>query len=211
MVVVIWKYMEDGVKSDLVLGGENVDSSSRSAFWKENMVLVIILCLIGVAIVGLSTAILVVNIANGRDGQNGIVVELPGPVGEHGEKYAPSMQALRFSNMVEEKLNDDGKYDIGDALKDYENAYAFAEDELKFYLAVQQAWLVYNFYGDANYARKVLEGVKGIAETSYLYSRTYYDTLYQIYSLAGDEEGMAYSEEMYNYVKEHYEDWGNNV
>jgi len=202
--------MEDGVKSDLVLSGENVDSSSRLAFWKENMVLVIILCLIGVAIVGLSTAILVVNIAKGGDGQNGIVVELPGPVGEHGEKYAPSMQALIFDEKVEEKLGSVDGYGIEQALKDYENACVSANDELKLYLTIRRARLVYNYYGDIDYARKVMENVKEIAETNYQYSVAYYNALYLIYSLAGDEDGMAYATKMLDYVNEHLVDWGSD-
>ena len=221
--------MNDGVTSEVSLGGATVREESEKQAPSENRGLVVFLGVLGVMIVGLSTGIVLVNMRKG----GGEDVEVPDVVDDDVETVVPgsvptedvvikdkmegwdgtistSTQAAIFSDDVNSKLdNPTLDYSLDRAKDDYQSAFEESSGGLRFYIAIEYATFAFERLNDIEMAAGIMAEVKDIAmENGYLAS-LYYRTLYQFYNKAGDLAQAEKYRADYERVNKYYNDWSN--
>lgn len=160
----------------------------------DNKGLIAFLCVLGVAIVGLTVGV-VVNLIktepeNPADQSPEVVVadKMEGWDGEISE----STKALIFSDNVYSKLEEDSSYDINDAINDYGYTFENSSGNLRFFIAIEYANFVYDNLGDIDLSVGIMSGVEDIASSDSILENYYNSTLRSLYSKSGDEEKAEY-------------------
>jgi len=158
-----------------------MDSNSTQPKSKKKNPLFIVLTVFGIAIVGLSIAIIVVvNVKNSRSSK---IEEIEQTIKE---TQQPANEANDIANDIIDKLANEPDYFDNNAIADFEKAISESSGEKKIFLTTSYAFFLYNYFGELNLALETLDKLKSSISDDMLVN--YYMSYRNLYLLADDNE-----------------------